>query len=88
MVSKTHGLASAFNVVTEDLQYYTVWCESPSAFSEPENATGINLRITGDIADLTQKNFEVMVQSIGLRAMPIIVTVSYTHLTLPTILLV
>ena len=72
MVSKTHGLASASDIVTGDLQYFTVWCSSPSAFSDPENATGMNIKITGDIADETQKNFEVMVQSVGLRAMPII----------------
>ena len=73
MVSKTHGLASALEIVTGDLQYYTVWCKSPSAYSDPENATGINVKITGDIADETQKNFEVIVQSVGLRAMPIII---------------
>jgi len=72
MVSKAHGLASASQVLTGNLQYYTVWCESPNAFSDPDNATGINIRITGDIADETQKNFEILIQSVGLRAMPII----------------
>jgi hypothetical protein len=72
MVSKAHGLASASQVLTGNLQYYTVWCESPNAFSDPDNATGINIRITGDIVDETQKNFELLIQSIGLRAMPII----------------
>ena len=72
MVSKAHGLASASQVLTGNLQYYTVWCESPNAFSDPDNATGINIRITGDIADETQKNFELLIQSIGLRTMPII----------------
>ena len=72
MVSKAHGLASASQVLTGNLQYYTVWCESPDAFSDPDNATGLNIRITGDIADETQKNFELLIQSIGLRAMPII----------------
>jgi hypothetical protein len=72
MVSKTHGAASAAQVLTSSLQYYTVWCESPNAFSDPDNATGINIRWTGDISDQTQKNFELIIQSIGLRAMPII----------------
>ena len=72
MVSKTHGIASAKRIVTGGLQCYTVWCKSPGAFSDPDSASGINLKITGDIADETQKNFELMVQSIGLRAMPII----------------
>jgi hypothetical protein len=52
MVSKTHGVASASQVLTKSLEYYTVW--------------------TGDITDQTQKNFELIIQSIGLRAMPIV----------------
>ena len=72
MVSKTHGLASASEIVVENLQYVTVWCTSPSAYSDPNNASGVNLKITGSIGDETQKNFELVVQSIGLRAMPII----------------
>lgn len=72
MVSKAHGAASSSQALTGNLQFYTVWCEANNAFSDPDNATGINIRITGDIADETQKNFEVIVQSIGLRAMPII----------------
>lgn len=72
MVSKTHGIASAETIVTGKLQYYTVWCKSPGAHTDPSNASGVNLKITGSIADETQKNFELMVQSIGLRAMPII----------------
>jgi len=72
MVSKTHGIASAKKIVTGSLQCYTVWCKAPGAFTDPDTASGVNLRITGNIADETQKNFELMVQSIGLRAMPII----------------
>ena len=72
MVSKTHGVASAAQVLTSSLEYYTVWCESPNAFTDPDNATGINIRWSGDIADEPQKNFELIIQSIGLRAMPII----------------
>jgi len=72
MVSKTHGVAGASQVLTSSLEFYTVWCESPNAFSDPDNATGINIRWTGDISDQTQKNFELIIQSIGLRAMPII----------------
>jgi hypothetical protein len=72
MVSKTHGVASASQVLTKSLEYYTVWCESPNAFTDPDNATGIDIRWTGDITDQTQKNFELIIQSIGLRAMPIV----------------
>lgn len=72
MVGKTRGSARVSHIVAGNAQAYTVWCESPNAFSDPEYATGINIRATGDIVDETQKNFEVMIQSIGLRAMPII----------------
>ena len=72
MVSKTHGVASAAQVLTSSLEYYTVWCESPNAFTDPDNATGINIHWSGNIADEPQKNFELIIQSIGLRAMPII----------------
>ena len=72
MITKAPGRASADQVVTGSTQYYTVWCMSPNAFSDPENATGVNIMVTGNIHDGSQKNFEVLVQSIGLRAMPII----------------
>jgi hypothetical protein len=70
MVIRVHGTASAFQSVTGGLQYYTVWASSPNAFSDPSNATGVNIAVTGNIQDPSQKNFEVLVQSIGLRAMP------------------
>ena len=72
MVTKTHGQASADQVLTGSAQYYTVWCSSTNAFTDPDNATGVNIRITDNIQDESQKNFEVLVQSIGLRVMPII----------------
>lgn len=74
MVSKVHGSASASQVLTDNLQPYTIWCKSSNAYTSPEDATGINLKITGDIADETQKNFEVIIQSVGLRTMPIILS--------------
>ena len=52
MVSKAHGSASASQVLTGNLQFYTVWCESPNAVSDPDNATEINILITGNIADV------------------------------------
>jgi len=72
MVVKTHGEASADQVVTGSAQYYTVWCTSANAFTDPDNASGVNIRVTNSIQDESQKNFEVLVQSIGLRVMPII----------------
>ena len=72
MVSRTHGVASASKALTGHLQYYAVWCESPNAFFNPDYASGLNIRRTGNIMNETQKNFELLVQSISLRTMPII----------------
>ena len=72
MISRTHGAASASQVLENNLQSYTIWCKSSDAYTNPEDATGVNIQFTGDIADETQKNFEVIIQSVGLRAMPII----------------
>ena len=69
---ETKGSAATFQAVSGNLEQYTVWCSSPNAVSDPDNATAINLRITGDIRDVSQKNFELLIQAIGLRASPVI----------------
>lgn len=77
MVVKTLGVAGATRVITNPVHVYTVWCESPGAFSDKENAMGANIQATGNIRDESQKNFEVLVQSIGLRAMPLVIELPY-----------
>lgn len=72
MVSKKQGIASVSTTITNETQTYLVWCASPGCVTEPSSASGVNVLFTGEIADETQKSFEVLVQSIGLRAMPII----------------
>lgn len=72
MTIKNHGTSRGAEVVSGNLQYFVVFLKSPNAFSDPDNATGMNVRVTGDIFDISQKNFEVFVQSIGLRSMPVI----------------
>jgi len=84
MVTKVHGVANASQSVTGALQYYTVWAESTDAFTDPPNATGVNIRTTGDIQDESQKCFEVLVQSIGLRALPVILNNPTAVADLPT----
>lgn len=69
---RAHGTAGANQVLTGVIHYYTVWASSPNAFTDPNNATGVNIRVTGDIRDDSQKGFEIMVQSVGLRVLPII----------------
>lgn len=73
MVVRTLGVAGATHVITNTVHAYEVWCLSPGAFSDKGNATGANILTTGSIRDESQKNFEVLVQSIGLRAMPLII---------------
>jgi len=55
------------------MYYYTIFALSPKDITYPKNALEVNIETTGSIKDESQKNFEVLVQSIGLRAMPIIV---------------
>lgn len=72
MTTKVHGVSSAHQNLTSDMQYYVVYAKSDYAYTNPDNATGINIRITENINDPCQKNFEILLQSIGLRAMPVI----------------
>lgn len=68
----TQGSARSQQSITGSLDVYEVWCASDQAFDDPEAATGINVRVTGNIADPSQKNFEILVQSIALRSNPVI----------------
>lgn len=85
MVIKIHGAASAMQNLTADLQYYICYASSPGAFSDPnpnppfnqEIPRLVNIQVTGQPLDESQKNFEVLLMSIGLRAMPVILTDPY-----------
>lgn len=68
----TKGSSGTFESLSGGLESYTVWCLSPNSFTNPDQATGVNVRITGDIRDTSQKAFEILVQSISLRASPVI----------------
>lgn len=74
MAIRINGAATAHQNLTENLQYYLVWAKAPKAFSDPEYATGVDILATGNYHDITQKNFEVLVMSVGLRAMPVIMS--------------
>jgi len=69
---RAHGTAGTNQVLTGVIHYYTVWVSSPNAVTDPENATGVNIRVTGNIQDISQKSFEILIQSVGLRVLPII----------------
>jgi hypothetical protein len=80
MVTKVHGAASAMQNLTADLQYYVCYVSSPLCFTDPnpnppvneELTRLVNIQVTGNPLDESQKNFEVFLMSIGLRAMPVV----------------
>ncbi len=82
MPVKIHGAASAMQNLTADLQCYVCYASSPGAFTDPnpnpppsqELARLNNIQVTGSPLDESQKNFEVLLMSIGLRAMPVILS--------------
>lgn len=82
MVAKIHGAATSMQNLTADLQYYVCYASSPLAFTDPnpnppiseEILRLVNIQVTGEPLDQSQKNFEVFLMSIGLRAMPVVLS--------------
>lgn len=80
MTQRINGAAIGQQSLSGSLQYYVVYAASDNAVSDPnanpppaeELIRGVNILTTGDITDQSQKNFEILLQSIGLRATPII----------------
>lgn len=80
MVQKIHGAATSMQNLTADLQYYVCYAASPLCFTDPnpnpppaeELIRLLNIQVTGNPLDESQKNFEVFLMSIGLRAMPVV----------------
>lgn len=80
MPNRIHGASTAHHGMTGNLQYYLAFAKSSGAYTNPEPnpspehelSRGINIQVTGDIADQSQRNFELLLQSVALRAMPTI----------------
>jgi hypothetical protein len=80
MPLQIHGAATAMQNLTADLQAYICYASSPGAFTDPnpnppppqEVPRLVNIQVTGVTLDESQKNFEVLLMSIGLRAMPVV----------------
>lgn len=72
MVQKIHGAATAMQNLTENVTYYKVYTLSLGATTDPLTAGQVNIHQTGNIQDESQKNFEVLIQGIALRAMPVV----------------
>lgn len=71
-MQKIHGTSFAAQNLSSNIEYYTVFCAATNAVTDPDNVTGVDIKVTGNINDISQKNFEILLQSIGLRAMPVI----------------
>lgn len=82
MPKQIHGAATSMQNLTADLQYYVCYASSPFAFTDPnpnpptnqEIPRLVNIQVTGSPLDQSQKNFEVFLMSIGLRAMPVVLS--------------
>lgn len=82
MPIQINGSASAMQDLTANLQYYICYASSPLCFSDPnpnpppmqEVERLVNIQVTNNILDQSQKNFEVFLMSIALRAMPAILS--------------
>lgn len=82
MTQRIHGAATSMQNLSADLQYYVCYASSPGAFTDPnpnppenqEIPRLVNIQVTGSPLDQSQKNFEVLLMSIGLRAMPVVLS--------------
>lgn len=82
MTQRIHGAATSMQNLTADLSYYVCYASSPGAFTNPnpnpppaeELIRLVNIQVTGNPQDESQKNFEVFLMSIGLRAMPVVLS--------------
>ena len=80
MPERIHGTATAMQNLTADMECYVCYAASPLAFTNPDSNPAapldrlVNIMVTGNPRDQSQKNFEVMIMSIGLRAMPVIIS--------------
>lgn len=80
MPTKIHGASTSMQNLSADLQYYICYASSPGCFLDPnpnppenqEVARLVNIQVTGEVQDQSQKNFEILLMSIGLRAMPVV----------------
>lgn len=80
MPIQIHGAATSMQNLTADLQSYVCYASSPGAFTDPnpnpppsqELIRLVNIQVTGETLDESQKNFEILLMSIGLRAMPVV----------------
>jgi len=79
-VTLINGSATSMQNLTANLQQYVCYASSPYCFTDPnpnppldeEITRLINIQTTGNPLDQSQKNFDIFLQSIGLRALPVV----------------
>lgn len=82
MPIRINGASTSMQNLTADLQFYMCCAASPGAFTNPmpnppadqQLQRLINIQTTGNPQDQSQKNFEILLMSIGLRAMPVVLS--------------
>lgn len=75
---KLNGAAFNYQNLSGALEFYTCYVTSPGAYTLPSTnppeiewpVRSLNIQVTGNIRDQSQRNFEILLQSIGLRSMP------------------
>lgn len=75
---RLNGAAFNHQNLSGALEFYTCFVTSPGAYTLPSSnppeiewgIRSLNIDVTGNLADQSQRNFEILLQSIGLRAMP------------------
>lgn len=80
MPRRIHGAASSQQNLSASIQTFMCYASSPGAFTDPnpnppedqEAVRLVNILTTGEISDQSQKNFEILLQTIAFRAMPVI----------------
>lgn len=80
-MKKVHGSIYPTQNSVGTLQFYRAFCKSPFAYTSPDpnppegewEGRNVNILVTGKLIDQSQKNFEMIVQAIGLRIMPAII---------------
>lgn len=82
MAIKINGVARSYQNLSGSMQTYICYASSPGAFSDPDanpveaqwGLRRVNIQLTESLKDISQRNFEILLQSIGLRAMPTVMT--------------
>lgn len=75
---RLNGASFTHQNLSGALEFYTCYVLSPGAFTLPSANPALaeialrnmNIMVTGNLKDQSQRNFEILLQSIGLRSMP------------------